>query len=60
MQFVYFTKTLQTLDIPGLIAFCKEVGLDGFDLAVRPATRSIQRTPRQSCRRRRKRSRTRA
>jgi sugar phosphate isomerase/epimerase len=36
MRFVYFTKTLQSLDVPGLIAFCKEVGLDGLDLAVRP------------------------
>jgi sugar phosphate isomerase/epimerase len=36
MRFVYFTKTLQGLDVPGLIAFCKETGLDGVDLAVRP------------------------
>lgn len=36
MLFVYFTKTLRELDIPGLIRFCKEVGLDGVDLAVRP------------------------
>ncbi len=36
MRYVYFTKTLQTLDVPGLIAFCKEAGLDGVDLAVRP------------------------
>jgi sugar phosphate isomerase/epimerase len=36
MTYVYFTKLLQSLDIPGLIAFCKEVGLDGVDLAVRP------------------------
>jgi sugar phosphate isomerase/epimerase len=35
MQYVYFTKLLQSLDVPGLIAFCKEVGLDGVDLAVR-------------------------
>jgi sugar phosphate isomerase/epimerase len=36
MQFVYFTKTLKELDRKGLIAFCKETGLDGVDLAVRP------------------------
>jgi sugar phosphate isomerase/epimerase len=36
MQFVYFTKMLQGLDVPGVIAFLKEAGLDGADLAVRP------------------------
>jgi sugar phosphate isomerase/epimerase len=36
MHYVYFTKTLQELEVPGLIAFCQEVGLDGVDLAVRP------------------------
>jgi sugar phosphate isomerase/epimerase len=36
MQYVYFTKLLQGLDVPGLIRFFKEVGLDGADLAVRP------------------------
>jgi sugar phosphate isomerase/epimerase len=36
MRYVYFTKTLQSLDVPGLIAFCKETGVDGVDLAVRP------------------------
>lgn len=36
MRYVYFTKTLQKLDLKGLIAFCKDTGLDGFDLAVRP------------------------
>lgn len=36
MRYVYFTKTLQMLDVPGLIAFFKEVGLNGADLAVRP------------------------
>src|SRR5262249_46336251 len=36
MKYVYFTKMLKTLDIKGLVAFCKEVGLDGVDLAVRP------------------------
>lgn len=36
MRFVYFTKTLQSLDVAGLIAFCKDVGLEGVDFAVRP------------------------
>jgi sugar phosphate isomerase/epimerase len=36
MRYVYFTKSLQSLDIPGVIAFLKETGLDGADLAVRP------------------------
>jgi len=36
VRYVYFTKLLQALDVPGLIAFLKEVGLDGADLAVRP------------------------
>lgn len=36
MKYAYFTKSLKELDIKGLIAFCKEAGLDGFDLAVRP------------------------
>jgi sugar phosphate isomerase/epimerase len=36
MQFVYFTKSLQSLDVPGLISFCKDVGLDGVDFTVRP------------------------
>jgi sugar phosphate isomerase/epimerase len=36
MKYVYFTKLLKELDVKGLIAFCKEVGLDGVDLAVRP------------------------
>lgn len=36
MRYVYFTKSLQALSVPELIAFCKEVGLDGPDLAVRP------------------------
>ena len=36
MRFVYFTKTLKGLDVKGLVAFCKEVGLGGADLAVRP------------------------
>jgi sugar phosphate isomerase/epimerase len=36
MHYVYFTKELKALDVNGLIAFCKEMGLDGVDLAVRP------------------------
>jgi sugar phosphate isomerase/epimerase len=36
MRYVYFTKTLQALDVPGILSFLKEVGLDGADLAVRP------------------------
>ena len=36
MQFVYFTKMLQGLDVPGMIAFLKEAGVDGADLTVRP------------------------
>ncbi|MCI0458772.1 MAG: sugar phosphate isomerase/epimerase [Gemmataceae bacterium] len=36
MRYVYFTKTLQALDLPGVLSFLKEVGLDGADLAVRP------------------------
>jgi sugar phosphate isomerase/epimerase len=36
MRYVYFTKSLQSLDIPALIAFLKDTGLDGADLAVRP------------------------
>jgi sugar phosphate isomerase/epimerase len=36
MKYVYFTKTLKGQDIKGLVAFCKECGLDGVDLTVRP------------------------
>jgi sugar phosphate isomerase/epimerase len=36
MRYVYFTKALQALDVPGLITFLKDSGLDGADLAVRP------------------------
>ena len=36
MQYVYFTKSLQALDLPAVAAFCKEVGVDGVDLTVRP------------------------
>ena len=35
MRYVYFTMTLKPLDVKGLIAFCKDAGLDGVDLAVR-------------------------
>jgi sugar phosphate isomerase/epimerase len=36
MRYVYFTKSLEKLDIPAVIAFCKDTGLDGADLTVRP------------------------
>ena len=36
MRYVYFTKMLQKLTVAELIDFCKEVGLDGVDMAVRP------------------------
>jgi sugar phosphate isomerase/epimerase len=36
MYYIYFTKMLQALDLAGLCAFLKDVGLDGADLAVRP------------------------
>jgi sugar phosphate isomerase/epimerase len=36
MRYVYFTKLLRDLDLRGLAGFCKDVGLDGLDLAVRP------------------------
>jgi sugar phosphate isomerase/epimerase len=36
MKYVYFSKLLQGLDLAGMAAFCKEVGLDGVDLTVRP------------------------
>jgi sugar phosphate isomerase/epimerase len=36
MRYVYFTKSLKELDTAGLIAFCKDAGLDGADLTVRP------------------------
>jgi sugar phosphate isomerase/epimerase len=35
MQYVYFTKSLKELDVKGLAAFGKEVGVDGLDLTVR-------------------------
>jgi sugar phosphate isomerase/epimerase len=36
MRYVYFTRELKTLDLKGVIAFCKETGVDGADLTVRP------------------------
>ena len=36
MRYVYFTKMLQKLAVAELIDFCKEVGLAGVDMAVRP------------------------
>ncbi|GBD37713.1 Inosose dehydratase [bacterium HR36] len=36
MQLVYFTKSLQGLDTPGMIAFLKKAGVQGADLTVRP------------------------
>ncbi|NBY03568.1 MAG: sugar phosphate isomerase/epimerase [Planctomycetes bacterium] len=36
MQFIYFTKTLKELTTSALVEFCKETGVDGLDLAVRP------------------------
>jgi sugar phosphate isomerase/epimerase len=36
MRYVYFSKTLQSLDLAGIISFVRETGLDGVDLAVRP------------------------
>ena len=36
MKYVYFTKLIQPREISAYIAFAKKVGLDGFDLAVRP------------------------
>jgi sugar phosphate isomerase/epimerase len=36
MRFVYFTKTLNRLSLKDLAAFCKDTGLDGVDLTVRP------------------------
>src|SRR5262249_1616458 len=35
MRYVYFTKMLQKLDLAGLIDFCKDTGLGGFELAGR-------------------------
>ena len=45
MKYVYFTKLLKELDVKGLIAFCKDVGLDGVDLAVRPEPVSVEGEP---------------
>jgi sugar phosphate isomerase/epimerase len=36
MRFVYFTKTLRELHLDGLVTFCKDTGVEGFDLTVRP------------------------
>ncbi len=36
MLYVYFTRELKALDLKGMMAFCKEVGVDGADLTVRP------------------------
>ena len=36
MQYIYFTKTLKDLDLKAVAAFCKEIGVDGVDLTVRP------------------------
>jgi sugar phosphate isomerase/epimerase len=36
MRYVYFSKLLQGLDLAGMARFCKDVGLDGIDLTVRP------------------------
>lgn len=36
MRYVYFTKSLQTFNIAEIIAFLKEAGLGGADMAVRP------------------------
>ena len=36
MQYIYFTKTLKDLASSALVEFCKETGVDGLDLAVRP------------------------
>ena len=36
MRYVYFTKTLRELDVAGLIDFCKDTGVEGFDFTVRP------------------------
>lgn len=36
MKFVYFTKTLRDRSLAQLVAFIRDAGLDGVDLAVRP------------------------
>ncbi|MGL4464867.1 MAG: sugar phosphate isomerase/epimerase family protein [Planctomycetia bacterium] len=36
MRYLYFTKSLQSLDVDGLVAFLTDAGLGGADLAVRP------------------------
>jgi sugar phosphate isomerase/epimerase len=36
VKYLYFTKSLQHLDLPGVIDFLKGAGLDGADMTVRP------------------------
>src|SRR5438067_13406962 len=36
MRYLYLTMSLRRLDVPAVIAFIKEAGLDGADMAVRP------------------------
>lgn len=36
MKYIYFTKTLRSLDVPKLIDFLKQTDLDGADMAIRP------------------------
>lgn len=36
MARIYFTKSLPQLGVSGWVAFCKDAGIDGLDLAVRP------------------------
>ena len=36
MELILFTKPLQELDLPGVIAFAQRVGVSGLDLALRP------------------------
>lgn len=36
MKYIYFTKSLKEMDAKALVAYCKKVGLQGVDLAVRP------------------------
>lgn len=36
MQFIYFTKLLQGLDLAGMARFIREAGLHGADLTIRP------------------------
>ena len=36
MRYVYFTKELKDLDLKSMAQFAVDVGVDGFDLTVRP------------------------